>query len=68
MMLTNVAIDLKLDLRVVSPYNAVDHPGRVLKEEPEAQEGDSKIPALSDEARREHQQQTCRRESTSAGI
>ena len=60
MMLTNVAIDLKLDLRAVSPYNAVDRPGRVLEEEPETQEGDSKIPALPDEARREHQQQTCR--------
>ena len=68
MMLTYVAVNLELHLCVVSPYNAVDRPGRVLKEKPEAQEGDSKIPALPDEARREHQQQTCRGESASAWI
>ena len=56
MMFTYVAVNLELNLRVVSPYNAVDHPGRVLKEEPAAQEGDSKIPALSDEACRQYEE------------
>ena len=44
-------------VRVVGPYDRIDTSPEVLEEEPEAEEGDTEIPILADEASPDDEQQ-----------
>ena len=46
-----------LYVRVVGPYDGIDTSPEVLEEEPEAEEGDTEIPILADEASPDDEQQ-----------
>ena len=53
-LLTYIAVHSVFDVRVMSPYDGIGTKGEVLQEKPEAQEGDAKIPALSNKACQKH--------------
>ena len=65
---TNVAVDVKFDVKIVRPYDSIDPVGQVLEEEPETQKGDAEIPALSSEASQQDQKQHNHRQETSNRI
>ena len=48
--LTNIAIDVVLDVGVVCPYDGIDTVRQFLQKQPEAQEGESEVPSLPNEA------------------
>ena len=59
--LTDVAVNMVLDIGIVGPYYMIDAVGQILEEEPNAQKSNTKVPALSDEASQEYEKKHCRR-------
>ena len=51
---TDIAVYIELEIAIVGPYDSIDTSGQILKEEPEAQESDTQVPALADETCQEY--------------
>ena len=51
--LTDIAVNKKLNVGVVGPYDGVYAIGEILQEEPKAQERDAEVPFLTDEGGQE---------------
>ena len=49
-LLANITVNVELNIGIVRPYDSVDTIHQIIQEEPKTQEGDTKIPALSNEA------------------
>ena len=47
---TNITVNIEFDFKIVGPYDSADPVGQILEEKPEAQESDTEVPALTDEA------------------
>ena len=48
--LTDIAVNVKLDIGVIGPYDSIHTVSQTLEEEPEAQKRDTEVPALPNEA------------------
>ena len=55
--LTDITVYVELDINIVGPYDGINGPRKVLKEEPKAQRRDTKIPMLSHKARQKYEKQ-----------
>ena len=53
--LTDITVYVELDVGIIRPDDSVYACGEELPEQPEAQESDTEVPALSDEAGQEHE-------------
>ena len=47
---TNIAVNVEFNVEIVGPDDGIDPADQVLEEKPEAQKGDTEVPALTDEA------------------
>lgn len=55
--LTDVAVDVQLDVCVIGPYDGIDAFCQSFEEEPEAEKDNAEIPALADEAGQKYEEQ-----------
>ena len=66
--LTEVAINIKPEVRIVRPYDGIDAIGEILPKQPKTQERDAKIPALPNKTGQKNKQESGRRQDANNGI
>lgn len=65
---TYIAVDGYLDIRVVSPHYSVNTVSQIVEEEPDAEEGNSKIPGLTNETMRKNEEHEESRDNAEGGV
>ena len=66
--LTDITVDVELNIGVVRPYDSVYTQGEVLEEKPEAEKNDAEVRTLPDEVTQEHEKKHCCRQNASDRI